>query len=200
MAKLITIVGNSGVGKTTLARRLCEYAPFTTGLEQIDERPFQALFAQDLHRYALPNQVDYLLLRAEQEWAIRQGAYTGIQDGGLEMDFHVFARLFYEKGYLSDAEYQLCARLYDFFRQVLPSPDLIIRLVAPLEVIAQRNRTLEIARLDDLARMETLLDRWLATVTTTPILVVDVGDDDPSYARHLDQILAAMSVAPTTQQ
>lgn len=197
VTKLITIVGNSGAGKTTLTRRLCELGPFVTGLEQIDERPFQALFAHDLHRYALPNQVDYLLLRAEQEWAIRQSGQIGIQDGGLEMDFHVFARLFFEKGYLSDAEYQLCARLYDFFRQLLPPPDLIIRLVAPLDVIAQRyrrrNRTLEIARLDDLAQMETLLDRWLATVTTTPILVVDAGDDDPTYARQVERILTKIS-------
>lgn len=197
MTKLVTIVGNSGAGKTTLTRCLCQNGPFITGLEQIDERPFQALFAQDLHRYALPNQVDYLLLRAEQEWAIRKSEQVGIQDGGLEMDFHVFARLFYEKGYLSDAEHQLCARLYGFLRQLLPPPDLIIRLVAPLDVIAQRyrhrNRTLEIARLDDLARMEILLDQWLATVTTIPILVVDARSDDPTYARQLERILAAIS-------
>jgi deoxyadenosine/deoxycytidine kinase len=201
VTKLITIVGNSGAGKTTLARRLCEQGPFITGLEQIEERPFQALFAQDLHRYGLPNQVDYLLLRAEQEWAIRQSAQIGVQDGGLEMDFHVFARLFYEKGYLSDAEYQLCARLYGFFRQLLPPPDLIIRLAAPLDVIARRyrhrNRPLEIAQPDDLARMETLLDRWLATVTTTPILVFDAGGDDPTYARQVERILATLARTPS---
>ncbi|RIK37929.1 MAG: hypothetical protein DCC55_22680 [Chloroflexi bacterium] len=194
VAKLIAIVGNSGAGKTTLTRQLCKHGSFVTGLEQIAERPFQALFAQELYRYALPNQIDYLLLRAEQEWVIRQGTVTGIQDGGLEMDFHVFARLFFEKGYLSHTEYQLCARLYGFFRQLLPPPDLIIHLVAPLEVITQRyrrrNRSLEIARLDDLARMETLLRDWLRTVTTTPVLVVNAEADDPTYTQQVERILA----------
>jgi deoxyadenosine/deoxycytidine kinase len=192
MGKLITVVGNTGVGKTTLTQLLAEQGQLFGGLEQIGERPFQALFAQDLTRYALANQVDYLLLRAEQEWTIRRQPITGIQDGGLDLDFQLFTRSFYQKGYLSTAEFDLCERFYTFCRHLLPPPDLIIHLTAPPAVIAQRyrrrNRPLEIAQVADLAALERLLAQWLATVTT-PVIVVDATADDPAYQAHLPCLL-----------
>lgn len=197
MGKLITIVGNSGIGKTTFAQQLCHLGPFSTGLEQHVERSFQVLFSQDLLRYALANQIDYLLFRAEQERAIRQGELTGVMDGGLDQDFIVFTRLFYRRGYLTEAEYRLCERMYRFIRQGLPPPDLIIRLVAPLEVIAaryaRRSRGLEIAKIEDLEEMEHLLDDWLGAVTDSPILTIDVSDDDPGYIRVLGEVGLALN-------
>ena len=70
MNKLISIVGASGVGKTALVTALSKTGEFITAYEQHAGRPFQALFKQD-RRYALHNQVDYFLLRAEQERELR---------------------------------------------------------------------------------------------------------------------------------
>lgn len=193
MGKLVVIVGNSGVGKSTLARQLGQQAGFALGLEQINERPFQAAFAHDHTRYALPNQVDYLLLRAEQERAIRQHQGIGVQDGGLDLDFYLFTHRFQQLGYLTATEFALCARLYHALRQGLPPPDLIIRLVAPLPVIAkryqQRNRPLEIAQLADLAALDQLLITWLTSVTTSPVLTVDVSAEDATYADLLPALI-----------
>ena len=86
MNKLIVIVGASGVGKTTLAQALSRKENFSIALEQHSERPFQALFKQDA-RYALANQMDYLLFRAEQEYQLRQNNAPALMDGGLNMDF-----------------------------------------------------------------------------------------------------------------
>lgn len=192
MGKLITIVGNSGVGKTTLAAELCRRASFAVGLEQHTERPFQALMAADPRRYALANQVDYLLLRAEQERAIRARPEPGLVDGGLDLDFYGFTRLFHLKGYLDDAEYAICARLYVTLRDLLGPPDLILYLTAPLAVIEQRyaarGRQLEIARLEDLALMDQLIADWVTSAADVPVLQVDAGLDDFGGTGVIDQL------------
>jgi len=201
VGKLLVIVGNSGVGKTTFTQQLCHLGSFSTGLEQHVEQPFQALFSQDLPRYALANQMDYLLFRAEQERVIRQGELTGVMDGGLEQDFFVFTRLFFRRGYLTEDEYRLCERLYRFIRQDLPPPDLIIYLNAPVAVAmqryAQRGRILEIAALADLADMDRLLSDWMASVDSSQVIELDASRDEFCTPAAVEGLLAAIAVRLT---
>jgi deoxyadenosine/deoxycytidine kinase len=196
MGKLIVVVGNSGVGKTTLTEALCAAGDFATGLEQHAARPFQALFKKDAG-FALANQIDYLLLRAEQERRMRADARTGIQDGGLEMDFFVFTRLFQRKGWLSVQDYQLCERLFAQIRSAQPPPEGILWLSAPLEVVmerfAWRGRLLEIATRDDLQETESLLDEWLEQLEPGRIFRIDAASDDPHYQGCLAQALDFIS-------
>lgn len=196
MGKIIAIVGNSGVGKSTLAAALCRARPFAVGLEQHAERPFQALMAADPPRYALANQVDYLLLRAEQERALRQAPADGLIDGGLDLDFHGFTRLFRHRGYLSAAEFDLCRRLYDNLRALLGPPDLILYLTAPLTVIesryTRRGRSLEIARRDDLALMATFVADWVHSIAGVPVLPIDAAVDDYCTPNAIAALLARL--------
>ena len=196
MGKIIVVVGNSGAGKTTLCAALSAARPFATGLEQHAERPFQALMAADPPRYALANQVDYLLLRAEQEQALRAGPQPGLIDGGLDLDFHAFSRLFHARGYLDDAAFALCARLHGNLRALLGPPDLILHLTAPLPVVearyAARGRPLEIAQRDDLALMDSYIVEWIATVRDTPVITVDASSDGYCSPAVLTSLLASV--------
>jgi deoxyadenosine/deoxycytidine kinase len=199
LGKLITVVGNTGVGKTTFVQQLCTAAQFTLGLEQHNERPFQKLFSQDRQTYAIPNQIDYMLLRAEQEMEVRKGSETGVQDGGLDQDFNVFTRLFYQKGYLDEQEFSLCRRTYQLLRQLLPEPDLIIWLQAPVPVIVKRyqdrGRVLRIAGIDDLAATEILLQEWLGEISPDKLIAIDVANEERSYTKSIKKVLLRFNAA-----
>jgi deoxyadenosine/deoxycytidine kinase len=183
MGKLIAVIGPSGAGKTTLVRALAEQGKFATALEQHDERPFQKLFKRDA-RYSLANQVDYFLLRAEQERVLRAAPQMGLIDGGLDLDYHGFTRLFHHRGLLNDPELDLCRRLYEALRSLMPLPELLVRLRADRGTVAGRlsaRERINIASADDFELCETFIDEWVATLDPVRVVEVDVSENDPQY-------------------
>jgi deoxyadenosine/deoxycytidine kinase len=197
MNTLISIVGVSGVGKTALVNALTRTGLFTTAYEQHAGRPFQALFKQD-RKYALHNQVDYFLLRAGQEQELRSsrtGPKTGLMDGGLDLDFYGFTRLFYQRGLLAQAEYDLCGRLYAFIRESLPFPELIVRLCADEQTVTDRlskRDRINIASAEDTSLFSSYLDEWLATLPPDRILEADVSHETLGYENSIGMILERM--------
>jgi deoxyadenosine/deoxycytidine kinase len=191
MAALIAVVGVSGVGKTALVRALAAAYPFEACYEEHRERPFQALFKHD-HRFALANQIDYLLLRARQETTLRRSPAIGLIDGGLDLDFHGFTRLFHSRGMLTDPELDLCRRTYEVLRELLPRPERIIRLYADEATVAQRlarRDRINIAGMEDMARFNFFLEEWLASIAPEHVLQIDVSREPLAYERSVGVIL-----------
>jgi deoxyadenosine/deoxycytidine kinase len=193
MNKLISIVGASGVGKTALVTALSKTGEFITAYEQHAGRPFQALFKQD-RRYALHNQMDYFLLRAEQERELRfsRTQKIGLMDGGLDLDYHGFSRLFHQRGLLTDDEFALCGRLYTTIRESLPFPELIVHLCADectvTDRLAKRDR-INIASAEDTTLFNFYLEEWLKTLAPDQILELDVSNETLGYEQSLARIM-----------
>ena len=191
MNRIITIIGPSGIGKTSLVKVLAQTGHFATAFEQHDERPFQNLAKQDSH-HIFANQMDYLILRAEQEKDLRNASQIGLIDGGLDLDFHGFTRLFLSRNLLTQNEFDLCRRFYNITRTFLLPPELIVRLKADDETVTgrlSRRKRINIANAEDTALFNSYLDEWLATIPSSSILEIDVTNEDIQYTKSVGIIL-----------
>ena len=183
MGKLVSVIGNVASGKTTLTRILAEQSRFVPYYEQHEGMLFQSLFAENPQKYGLPNQVDYFLFRANQEHIIRSVDQVGLTDGGLDLDFYLFARLFHQKGYLDAHEFALCERLYTTLRAALPAPDVVIHLQAPLILLEERWRQratkidAEISTISDLPVLQVFLDEYLKNIEPQRIINVNAAEE-----------------------
>ncbi|MBL8098143.1 MAG: deoxynucleoside kinase [Anaerolineales bacterium] len=195
MKPLIVIIGASGVGKTTLMQALCKKYDFAVAYETHDERPFQKLFKQDI-KYALANQLDYLIHKAEQEKELRQLDKPAVMDGGLDLDFHGFTRLFHAHAWLSDLDFDLCRRLYNLIRSTLPPPELIVMLHAEEKIIRQRLATrnrINIASSKDADLLEKFISQWLESINQEKVLRIDVSNESIDYTQSISKIMEKLN-------
>lgn len=191
MQKLISIVGASGVGKTALVEALSKTEQFAAAYEQHTERPFQALFKKD-SRYALANQIDYMLVRAQQEKTLRAAPRVGLMDGGLDLDFYGFTRLFRSRNLLTEPEHGLCRRLYEYIRGALPRPELFVDLWADEATVADRlskRERINIANAEDTTLFNSYLDEWLETIPSDQVLKLDASREGLNYSESVRAIL-----------
>jgi hypothetical protein len=83
-------------------------------------------------------------------------------------------------------------------RDALPPPELIIRICADEETIARRlsvRDRINIARAEDTALFNSLLDQWLVSLPSDQVLQVDVSRESLDYARSVDLILRRMQLS-----
>ena len=178
----IAIEGPIGAGKTSLAERLATRLDAAATLEE-SENPFLADFYGGRPGSALQAQLFYLLSRHRQQMSMRQGdlfAQSTVSDYLFDKD-KIFAYL-----NLDDNELFIYQRLYDLLSRDVPSPDLVIYLQAPTDVLIRRLRD----RQRDLARetvdpdpqylreLNEAYQHFFFHYTTTPLLVVETSQLD----------------------
>jgi deoxyadenosine/deoxycytidine kinase len=118
-------------------------------------------------------------------------------DGGLDLDFHGFTRLFYARGWLTDEEFNLCSRFYIHARTLLPPPELIIALKASPQTISERLATrnrINIASSEDTELFNSLLDEWLESIPTSQLLRLDISDEPTDYPHSTLAILKRLEL------
>jgi deoxyguanosine kinase len=178
----IAIEGPIGAGKTSLAERLATRLDAAATLEE-SENPFLADFYGGRPGSALQTQLFYLLSRHRQQMAMRQGdlfAQSTVSDYLFDKD-KIFAYL-----NLDDNELFIYQRLYDLLSKDVPSPDLVIYLQAPTDVLIRRlrdrQRDLERETIDPdpqyLRELNEAYQHFFFHYTTTPLLVVETSQLD----------------------
>ena len=184
----IAIEGPIGAGKSVLADRLATRLDATVVLEEHDN-PFLADFYAGRPGAGLQAQLFYLLNRHRQQVALRQAdlfAQTTIADYLFDKD-KIFAYL-----NLDDNELFIYQRLYDLLARDVPSPDLVIYLQAPTDLLVRRLRERAADAPDTLhpdpsylRELNEAYQHFFFHYSATPLLVVETS--------HLD--LAASDAA-----
>jgi len=178
----IAIEGPIGVGKSSLAERLATRLDATTILEE-SENPFLADFYGGRPGAALQAQLFYLLNRHRQQMTVRQGdlfAQTTVSDYLFDKD-KIFAYL-----NLDDNELFIYQRLYDLLSKDVPTPDLVIYLQAPTDVLTRRlpdrARDTDRETIDPepgyLKELNEAYQHFFFHYTNTPLLVVETSHLD----------------------
>ena len=174
------IEGPVGVGKTSLAGKLAANLSCRLVLEQVDDNPFLERFYQDIENMALPTQLYFLMSRLRQLEEIRQAdlfAETTVSDFLLEKD-RLFARLT-----LDDRQFELYRRIYEALSVSQVTPDLVIYLQAPVEVLMRRidKRGRRFERMIDedyLHRLSAAYTDFFHYYDRAPLLIINTGDID----------------------
>ena len=183
--RYLAIEGPIGVGKTKLAERLARRIDGTTVLEESDN-PFLADFYQERPGAALQAQLFYLLSRHRQLTGLRQAdlfAHATVCDYLFDRD-KIFAFL-----NLDDNELFIYQRLYDLLARDIPSPDLVIYLQAPTDVLLRRlkdkptdpERQLPQPDAEYVRELNEAYQHFFFHYSATPLLVVETSEFEPEH-------------------
>ena len=193
--QFITIEGNIGAGKTTLAQLLSRHFRSRLILEEFADNPFLPKFYENPGQYAFPVELFFMAERFKQlkELLQQQDLFKE-----LTISDYLFTKcLLFAKVTLPDDEFRLYQRLFDIIHQQLLQPDLLIYLQAPVsklqENIRKRNRPYEQNIPDQY--LEQLQETYGSYIRQQPTrtLVVDVAQADFLHNdHHLQTIIKAI--------
>ncbi len=141
----ITIEGNIGAGKTTLAHLLSKYFNARLILEEFAENPFLPKFYENKQQYAFPLELFFMAERYKQ---LKDLLQTKDMFHQITISDYLFTKcLLFAKVNLPKEEFLLYQKLFDIINPQLVQPDLLIYLHAPVsrlkENIKKRNRSYE---------------------------------------------------------
>ena len=141
----ITIEGNIGAGKTTLAHLLSKHFNARLILEEFAENPFLPKFYENPHQYAFPLELFFMAERYKQ---LKDLLQTKDMFQNVTVSDYLFTKcLLFAKVNLPDEEFRLYQKLFDIINPQIVQPDILIYLHTPVnklqENIKKRNRKYE---------------------------------------------------------
>jgi deoxyguanosine kinase len=191
--RYLAIEGPIGVGKAVLAERLGTRLDATVVLDET-ENPFLADFYAGRPGSAFQAQLFYTLARHRQQLALRQAdlfSQVTISDYLFDRD-KIYAYL-----NLDDNELFIYQRLYSLLSQDVPTPDLVVYLQAPADVLVRRLRERHRRTPDEpalepeyLRELNEAYNHFFFHYATTPLLAVETSQFDLSWGDEaLDDLL-----------
>ncbi len=193
--RFIVIEGPIGVGKTSLATRLAKSCGSELILEQAEENPFLERFYKNPRAAAFPAQLFFLFQRARQLEDLRQQDMfetVRVADYLLEKD-RLFAQLT-----LDEEELSLYEQVYARLAIDVVTPDLVVYLQAPVDVLLERIarrgiRYEQHIEAEYLAKLTQSYAKFFHDYDSSALLIVNAAEvdfvgSDADYAQLFEQI------------
>ena len=141
----VTIEGNIGAGKTTLAHILSKHYNARLILEEFADNPFLPKFYENPEQYAFPVELFFMAERYKQ---LKDLLQTKDMFQSVTISDYLFTKcLLFAKVNLPTEEFRLYQKLFDIINPQIVQPDILIYLHTPVsrlkENIRKRNREYE---------------------------------------------------------
>jgi deoxyadenosine/deoxycytidine kinase len=141
----VTIEGNIGAGKTTLAHMLSKHYNARLILEEFADNPFLPKFYENPKQFAFPLELFFMAERYKQ---LKDLLHTQDMFNSITISDYLFTKcLLFAKVNLPADEFRLYQSLFDIIHQQLIQPEILIYLHSPVSRLQQnirkRNRSYE---------------------------------------------------------
>ena len=191
----VTIEGNIGAGKTTLANILSKHFNARLILEEFAENPFLPKFYQNPDQYAFPLELFFMAERYKQ---LKDLLHSNDLFQNITVSDYLFTKcLLFAKVNLPEEEFRLYQKLFDIINPQIIQPDLLIYLHSPVaklqENIKKRNRSFEQEIPNDY--LYTLQETYTQYIKQHNIktLFIDASNADfIGNPKHLEIVLEAL--------
>jgi deoxyadenosine/deoxycytidine kinase len=193
--KFISIEGNIGAGKTTLAHILSKALNARLILEEFADNPFLAKFYENPAQYAFSVELFFMAERFKQlkDLVSQQDLFQNIT-----ISDYLFTKcLLFAKVNLSEEEFRLYQRLFEIMNQQMIQPDLLIYLHSPVsklqENIKKRNRSYELNIQNDyLFNLQETFTNYIKQHHIKTLVVDASNADFLSNEKHIEVLLKAL--------
>lgn len=191
----ITIEGNIGAGKTTLAHILSKHFNARLILEEFADNPFLPKFYENQQQYAFPLELFFMAERYKQ---LKELIHTKDLFQNVTISDYLFTKcLLFAKVNLPEEEFRLYQKLYDIIYQQLTQPDLLIYLHVPVKQlqanIKKRNRSFELGIADDyLFKLQQTYTQYIKQHNIKTLVIDASNADFLGNEKHIRVVLEAL--------
>jgi deoxyadenosine/deoxycytidine kinase len=210
--KVISLAGNVGLGKSTLAA-IMERSLKISGLyENPEENPMLEKFLADKKTYCYELQLSLLEMRSHLRRKAKDGEGSYVKDRAFAEDILVFCQQFNRDGHLTDRELDSLFTEFKSASMHLPSADLIVVLQGTPEIawkrIQQRGREMEVEGGWSLSEIRAL-SHWYKSYPKDvkkfgfhdgPVVEIDVDKVDLTNRIHVGYIFEKIYEALVKQE
>ena len=193
--KYITIEGNIGAGKTTLAYMLSKALNARLVLEEFADNPFLEKFYENPSQYAFSLELFFMAERYKQlkDLVNQQDLFHSI----TVSDYLFTKCLLFAKVNLPDDEFKLYQKLFETMHPQIIQPDILIYLHAPVnklqENIKKRNRSYELnIKNDYLFNIQETYNQYIKQHNIKTLFIDASNADFLGNEKHLEILLEAL--------